>query len=120
VLRILADDKQSALALDDLALRTALANGWTYFHDDFLLNSCRVHKVGIILALTQSVQLECYLPWLRDSQDERVAFGDSHRVFLVSRQGTVSRDNRPLVGQDTGPVRANEHHWLEGNRHSGS
>ena len=24
--------------------------------------------------------------WLRDSQDERVAFGDGHRVFVMRRQ----------------------------------
>jgi hypothetical protein len=37
VLWIFADDVQSAFALDNLALRTALANGGTYFHDCFLL-----------------------------------------------------------------------------------
>jgi len=37
MLRIFADDIQSALALYNLALRAAPANGGTYFHDSFSL-----------------------------------------------------------------------------------
>ena len=37
MLRIFADDEQSAFALDDLAFSAALANGGTDFHDSFLL-----------------------------------------------------------------------------------
>jgi hypothetical protein len=42
--RIFADNEQSAFALDNLALRTAFANGWTYFHDFFLLASITIAK----------------------------------------------------------------------------
>ena len=56
MLRIFADDIQSALALDDLALRTALANGGAYFHDFDLLILGAFAKALIILVLFTSVQ----------------------------------------------------------------
>ena len=58
MLRIFADDVQSALALDDLALRTALANGGAYFHDYDLLNLGALTKALIILVLLASVQFQ--------------------------------------------------------------
>ena len=54
------------------------------------------------------------------SQDERVTLSDSHRMFLVSCQGSIRRDNRPLVGQDTGPMCTDKYHRFEGDRHTGS
>ena len=59
MLRIFADDVQSALALDDLALRTALANGGAYFHDYDLLGLGAFAKALIILVLLTSVQFQC-------------------------------------------------------------
>ena len=61
MLRIFADDEQSAFALDDLALRTAFANGRAYFHDCFLLTSINPAKRRIILALFLSVQFHRHL-----------------------------------------------------------
>jgi hypothetical protein len=55
-------------------------------------------KMRIILASLASVQFSICFRSLRNSQDERVAFGDCHRVFLVGSQGTVSRDNCPPIG----------------------
>ena len=52
MLRIFADDKQSALALDNLALRTALANGGTYFHNCDLLTKVTQPKVELYLYCT--------------------------------------------------------------------
>jgi len=86
--RIFADDKQSALALDDLALRTALANGGAYFHDYDLLTYGVPAKVLIILVLCSYVQFGCLLR-SRDSQDEGFSFGNGHRVLLVSRQRPI-------------------------------
>jgi hypothetical protein len=57
MLRIFADDEQSAFALDNLALRTALANGGSYFHDCFLLAYVGKAERLIILVLLISVQL---------------------------------------------------------------
>ncbi len=87
MLRIFADDIQSALALDHLALRTALANGGTYFHDDFLLTSVIQPKVELYLHCSFPSSFDgIFAVWLRDSQDERVAFGDGYRVLVMRRQ----------------------------------
>ena len=44
-------------------------------------------KVLIILAHSNSVQFGFALAvWLRDSQDERVAFGDGNGMFKMRRQ----------------------------------
>ena len=87
MLRIFADDIQSALALDNLALRAALSNGRTYFHDSFLLTSVVQPKVELYLyySITSSFD-NVHAVWLRDSQDERVAFGDGYGVLVVRRQ----------------------------------
>ena len=71
MLRIFADDIQSALALDNLALRAALANGGTYFHDDFLLTSFVQPKSLIILVPFFSVQFRLCLCWLVTGQSGR-------------------------------------------------
>ena len=62
----------------------------------------------------------CLAVRLRDSQDERVAFGNGYGVFIMRRQRPISRYNRPLVGQNTGPVCADENHRLKGDCHTGS
>jgi len=49
MLRIFADDIQSAFALDNFALRAALSNGGTNFHDNFLLTSVIQPKVELYL-----------------------------------------------------------------------
>lgn len=59
----------------------------------------------------------CFFGRLRgsqDSQDERRSFGDGHRMFKMRRQRPISRDNRPLVGQDASFIRPDQHHWLQG------
>jgi hypothetical protein len=87
MLRILADDKQSALALYNLALRAALANGGTYFHDCFLLTSVVQPKVELYLFCSYPSSFGgVFAGWLRDSQDERVAFGDGYGMLVVRRQ----------------------------------
>ena len=87
MLRIFADDKQHALALDNLALRAALSNGGTDFHDSFLLTSVVQPKVELYLFCSFPSSFSVVLAvWLRDSQDERVAFGDGYRVLVVRRQ----------------------------------
>jgi len=43
-------------------------------------------KRRIILVLLISVQFRRCLAGSRDSQDERVAFGDGYRVFIMRRQ----------------------------------
>ena len=87
MLRIFADNEQSAFALDDLALRAALANGGTDFHDCFLLTSVVQPKVELYLFCSFPSSFSVVLAgWLRDSQDERVAFGDGYRVLVVRRQ----------------------------------
>jgi hypothetical protein len=87
MLRIFADYKQSALALDNLTLRTALANGGTYFHDYTLLTSVVQPKVELYLyySIPSSFDI-AFAVWLWDSQDERVAFGDGHGMFIMCRQ----------------------------------
>ena len=89
MLRIFADDEQSAVALDNLALRTALANGGAYFHDRFLLAYGNTTKHLIILVIFASVQFRRRSQYSWDSQDQRVAFRDGHRMFLVGRQGSI-------------------------------
>ena len=87
MLRIFADDIQSAFALDNLALRTALANGGTYFHDCDLLASVVQPKVELYLYCSFPSSFKAvFADWLRDSQDERVAFGDGYRMLVVRRQ----------------------------------
>ena len=87
MLRIFADDIQSAFALDNLALGAALANGGANFHDCLLLTSVVQPKVELYLYCTYPSSLGgILLPGLRDSQDEGVAFGDGYRVFIVRRQ----------------------------------
>jgi hypothetical protein len=87
MLRIFADDIQSAFALDNLALRTALANGGTYFHDCVLLASVVQPNVELYLYYSIPSSFDnVFAVWLRDSQDERVTFGNSHRMFLMRRQ----------------------------------
>ena len=87
MLRVFADDIQSALALDYLALRAALSNGGTNFHDSFLLTSAVQPKVELYLFCSFPSSLSGVLAgWLRDSQDERVAFGDGYGVLIVRRQ----------------------------------
>ena len=68
MLRIFADDKQHALALDNLALRAALSNGGTDFHDSFLLTSVVQPKVELYLVLHTSVQFRECLCWLITGQ----------------------------------------------------
>jgi len=55
-------------------------------------------KVFIILFHDISVQRKKLLPGLKDSQDERFAFGDCDTMFKVRGQRPVCRDNCPLVG----------------------
>jgi hypothetical protein len=79
MLRIFADDIQSALALDNFTLRTALANGRTYFHDCVLLTSVIQPKVELYLFYSYPSSFGgVFAVWSRDSQDERVAFGDGY------------------------------------------
>ena len=86
MLRIFADDKQHALALNNLALRAALSNGGTDFHDSFLLTSVVQPKVELYLFCSFPSSFRgVFTDWSRDSQDERVAFGNGYRVFVVRR-----------------------------------
>jgi|WetSurMetagenome_2_1015567.scaffolds.fasta_scaffold188169_3 hypothetical protein len=64
--------------------------------------------------------LAVFAAGLRDSQDEGVAFGDSDRMLIMRRQRPISRNYRPLVGQDTGAVCSDENHRFKRNRHTRS
>ncbi len=87
---IFANDIDAALAPNDPALGTTLANGGRNFHEFYLLTHrgpYDSHKVLIILVLLLSVYAEYgHLPTLQDSQDERVSFGDGNRMFKMRRQ----------------------------------
>ena len=87
MLRIFADDIQSAFALDNLALRAALSYRGTNFHDCDLLTSVVQPKVELYLYCFHTSSFGIVLAvWLRDSQDERVAFGNGNGMFVMRRQ----------------------------------
>ena len=87
MLRIFADNIQSAFALDNFALRAALSNGGTNFHDNFLLTSVIQPKVELYLFCSFPSSFRgVFTDWSRDSQDERVAFSNGYGVLIVRRQ----------------------------------
>ena len=86
MLRIFADDKQHALALDNLAFRAALSNGGTNFHDNFLLafsfSQIDYYTVCFLFRLVHNVRPDKS----GDSQEQRISFGDGHGMLEMSRQ----------------------------------
>ncbi len=50
----------------------------------------------------------------QDSQDEWFTFGDSNCMFKMRCQRTISRNNRPIIWQNAGFMRSNDHHWFQG------
>jgi len=75
-----ADDIQSALALDNLALRAALAYGGTNFHDCFLLTSVFNQRLNytstVLIRAVQVVSLLSGHGTVRDERSPR----DGYRV----------------------------------------
>lgn len=120
---IFANDEDNSLAPYNTTLGTTLANGGRNFHEFYLLTiGCfRTAKGLIILVVLQTVHAfsGCLLR-LQDSQEERFSFGNGHCMFKMGRQGTVSRDNRPLVWKDTGFMCPDQHHRFKSNCQSGS
>ena len=56
-----------------------------HFHDCYSLLQLFNQRL-IIHVITFSVQFRSLIGWSRDSQDERVAFGDGYGMFEVRRQ----------------------------------
>ncbi len=67
----------------------------------------------IILFHFLSVQHNIAASGIKDSQDQRIAFGDSHTMFKVCRQRSIYRNNSPLVGQNACGGSSHQNHRFE-------
>ena len=63
VLGVLADDHNSALALDDLALFTHGLNGRSYFHDKYL-HSCKADELLLFPEQLSAVNAPVFILYL--------------------------------------------------------
>ena len=75
-------------------------DGETFMNSNLLTTSC-----AVLYGQSFDYTLFCFIrparnesaSVLKDSQDERIAFGDSYTMFKMSCQRTVCRDNSPLI-----------------------